>query len=70
MVENELENARNLLKLWSESKVDWMPVSRARESLHIYAENFGEHLHRKIALMERHIDNEPFIDPDYMWRLG
>ena len=70
MVDNELENARNLLKLWNESAIDWMPVSRAGESLHIHANNFGEHLQRKIALMERHIDDEPFIDPDYMWRMG
>lgn len=69
MVENELENVRDLLKLWNESKVDWMPVSRMGESLHIYAENFGQHLLHKIALMERHMDDEPFIDPDYMWRM-
>jgi hypothetical protein len=69
MVENELENAKNLLTLWSESNVDWMPVSSREESLHIYAENFGDHVRRKIELMERHADDEPYIDPDYMWRM-
>jgi hypothetical protein len=69
MVINELENTRNLMKLWSESSVDWMPISQSEESLHIYAENFGDHLQRKIVLMERHIEDEPYIDPDYMWRM-
>jgi hypothetical protein len=69
MVLNESKNARNLLELWNEGGVDWMPVSQAEESLHIYADNFGDHLGRKIALMERHINDEPFIDPKYMWRM-
>jgi hypothetical protein len=69
MVSSELENARNLLKLWNERTVDWMPVSATSESLHIYGENFGEQVMRKIKLMEKHIDDEPYIDPDYMWRV-
>jgi hypothetical protein len=69
MVMSELGNTRDLLKLWQESSVDWMPISQSQESLHIYAENFGEHLQRKITLMEQHIDDEPFIDPGYMWRM-
>jgi hypothetical protein len=69
MVGNELDNAKGLLKLWTESRVDWMPISSIGESLHIYGENFGEHLKRKIALMTRHIDDEPFVDPEYMWRM-
>jgi hypothetical protein len=69
MVQSELDNARALLKLWSESTIDWMPVSRSQESLHIYDERFGDHLRRKIALMERHMDDEPYIDPNFMWRM-
>jgi hypothetical protein len=69
MVQKELDNARDLLKLWSESTVDWMPVSLSRETLHIYDERFGDHLRRKIALMKQHIDDEPFIDSEFMWRM-
>ncbi len=69
MVTSELENAKNLLKLWNESDVDWMPVSRTGESLHIYGENFGDHVRRKIALMQQHIDDEPYIDTNFMWRM-
>lgn len=69
MVLNELDNTRSLLKLWSESTIDWMPVSQTRETLHIHDEHFGDHLRRKIALMEQHIDDEPYVDPNFMWRM-
>lgn len=69
MVTSELENTKNLLNLWNESRVDWMPVSGGGESLHIYGQNFGEHLRRKIVLMQEHIDDEPHIDPNFMWRM-
>jgi hypothetical protein len=69
MVTSELENAKNLLKLWNESDVDWMPISRTGESLHIYGEHFGDHVRRKITLMQQHVDDEPSIDPEFMWRM-
>jgi hypothetical protein len=69
MVENETANARELLALWNESHVDFMPVSDTGETLHIYGENFGMLLQRKIALMEEHRDDEPYIDPGFMWRM-
>ena len=69
MVTSELENAKNLLNLWNESDVDWMPVSRTGESLHIYGEQFGDQIRRKISLMQQHINDEPHIDKDFMWRM-
>ncbi|MGB6032641.1 MAG: hypothetical protein WBH55_07390, partial [Bacteroidota bacterium] len=69
MVTSELENARALLDLWKGARRDIIPVSIFGESLHIYGKNFGMLLERKIALMERHKDDEPYIDPDYMWRM-
>ena len=69
MVDNELENTHRLLRLWEESDVHWIPISRTGESLHIYGQNFGELLRKKIELMERHAMDEPGIDPDYMWRM-
>jgi hypothetical protein len=69
MVANELDNAKDLLNLWTESHIDWMPITTGEESLHIYGKNFGEHVQRKIELMERHADDEPYIDPNYMWRM-
>ena len=69
MVQNETENARALLGLWKRSTVDFMPVSTGGETIHVYGQNFGELLEKKIALMEQHKDDEPRIDPDYMWRM-
>ena len=68
MVDAELANARALLALVDGSPRHLFPVSAIGESLHIYGENFGELLERKIALMERHRDDEPRVDEEYMWR--
>jgi hypothetical protein len=69
MVDNEMDNSRRLLELWTRGTCDFMPVSSVGESLHIYGENFGELLKKKLTLMEAHRDDEPRIDPDYMWRM-
>jgi hypothetical protein len=68
MVDDELENARDLLSLWKRTDRDLFPVSVCGETLHIYGDNFGDLLAQKIALMERHRDDEPGVDKDYMWR--
>jgi len=69
MVLSELDSTRTLLELWRKSPVHFMPVAAAGETLHAYGTNFGALLEKKIFLMERHIDDEPFIDPDFMWRM-
>jgi len=69
MMTHELENTEELLTLWRSSKVAFMPISRVGESAHSYGENFGDLLERKMALMERHRNDEPYIDPDYLWRM-
>ncbi len=69
MVESEIENANFLLTIWNEGGTEAIPISRSGETLHIYGENFGELLKKKIALMEHHKNDEPRIDPDYMWRM-
>lgn len=68
MVDAELRNARALLTLWEGSGRHLFPVSAVGESLHIYGSNFGELVQRKIALMERHREDEPSVDEKYMWR--
>lgn len=69
MVESEIENVKNLLTIWNAGGAEVIPVSEVGESLHVYGENFGELLQKKIALMEQHKNDEPYIDPDYMWRM-
>lgn len=69
MVRREIENTRELLQLWNTSPVEFIPIARSGESPHIYGKNFGELLGKKIILMEAHKDDEPYIDPGYMWRM-
>ncbi len=69
MVQSELQNARDLLRLWRESDVAFMPVAAHGETLHTYGTNFGELLGEKIRLMELHAGNEPHIDPGFMWSM-
>jgi hypothetical protein len=69
MVENELANAKELLRLWEAGKTGWIPLSETGETLHMYGANFGELLKKKIRLMEQHREDEPAIDPHFMWRI-
>lgn len=69
MVDNELRNARNLLDLWESSAADFLPISATGETPHIYGGNFGELVKKKIDLMALHKNDEPYIDPMYMWRM-
>lgn len=68
MVDAECANARDLLLLWERSPRHLFPVSGIGETLHIYGRNFGTLLRKKIALMERHREDEPRVDGRYMWR--
>jgi hypothetical protein len=65
----EISNTESMLKLWRESSIEFIPVSREGETLHIYGENFDTLLEEKIRLMRLHADDEPYIDPDFMWHL-
>jgi len=69
MVADELANAEELLRLWEESDIDFMPIHEAGESMHHYGVTFGDLVRRKIDLMRRYGDRAPRIDPDFMWRM-
>lgn len=69
MVDREILNCRELLRLWKEAPIEWMIISGTEETPFIHGENFPKLLKKKIALMERHKHDEPYIDPDYMFRI-
>ena len=69
VVAGELANTRELLELWETSDVNFIPITETGETMHTYGLNLGDHLRRKIALMEQYGDAEPNIDPNYMWRM-
>lgn len=69
MVESEFTSTRTLLTLWENSNVEFMLVGADGETSFIYGENFVDLLRKKLDLMERYGDQEPYIDHDIIWRL-
>jgi hypothetical protein len=69
MVLQDKENTKELLELWETSPVEFMIVSEVGETTLIYGENFGDHLRRKLELIEGHENDEPYIDPNFQWRV-
>ncbi len=67
MVSRELANTRRLLELL-DSGVEFMATTDQEETPLVHGGNLKELLHRRMALMEAHREDEPFIDPDYMER--
>jgi hypothetical protein len=69
MVLDEIENTKALLQLWESSTTHWMITSAVGETTFIYYGNIGEHLKRKIELMQGRENDEPYVDPDFQWRV-
>jgi hypothetical protein len=69
MVDDEVGNARALAALFEASKTRFMPVDPTGETFNMYGTNLPDLIRRKVALMEKHRNDEPRIDPDFMWRL-
>jgi hypothetical protein len=69
MMEREIDNCKEMLDLWLESPVEWIVISGSVETPFIHGKNFGDLLENKIHLMQKHTNDEPRIDPDYMFRL-
>jgi hypothetical protein len=64
----EIENSKELIEFFNRTKISFMAVSEFGETPLIYGDNLVGNLKKKIKLMEEHIDDEPYIDPNYMWR--
>jgi hypothetical protein len=69
MVDDEVANARDLAALFERSETRFMPIDPTGETFNMYGENLPDLVRKKIALMEKHRNDEPRIDPDFMWRL-
>jgi hypothetical protein len=63
----EIANSRRLMGLL-DTGIEFMATTDLGESPLIHGRNLGELLARRVALMERHRHDEPFIDHDYMFR--
>ena len=69
-IDDELNNARDLYDLWTTTHAEFMPVASNGENWALYGENFGELIRKKIDLMNRHRNDTPAIDRNFMWRVG
>lgn len=69
IVLDEKENATHLLEHVESARTKWMLRSAVGETTFIYGTNIADLLRKKIALMEGRENDEPFIDPDFMWRV-
>lgn len=69
MIDDEIANAKDLASLFDSSRTRFMPIDPTGETFNMYGPNLAELVRKKIALMGKHRDDEPRIDPDFMWRL-
>ena len=69
MMQDEIENSRNLKSLLLSSETPFTPISAVGENWYTYGENLSQLVQKKIDLMQRHMDDEPFIDADFMWKM-
>jgi hypothetical protein len=69
MVLDEIANTNELINLWETSRTNWMMVSDIGETTFVYYRNMGELMKKKIALMRGHENDEPYVDPDFQWRV-
>lgn len=64
-MKKEIENSKQLLELLA-SGIEFMAVTDMGETPLIHGNNLKDLLQKRIAIMEAHIEDEPFIDPLYI----
>lgn len=69
MVLDEIENTEQLIHLWETSSTNWMMISDVGETTFVYYKNLGELMKKKVALMRGHENDEPYVDPEFQWRV-
>jgi hypothetical protein len=69
MMRREITNSKEL-DLLLDTKVEFMATTGMGETPLIHGRNLRELLRKRIALMVRHFDDDPFIDHDYMMRMA
>jgi hypothetical protein len=69
LIRREIANSRALMELL-DSGVEFMATTDLGETPLIHGRNLKDLLLRRIALMERHAPDDPFIDHDYMMRMA
>jgi hypothetical protein len=69
MIAKEIANSRDLMGLL-DTGVEFMATTDLGESPLMHGRNLKDLLARRVALMERHAKDDPYIDPGYMERMA
>jgi len=69
MIGREIRNSRHLIEIWKKAPIDWMIVSKNKQTPFIYGDNFPALMKKRIQLMEKYKHSEPFIDPHFMFQV-
>jgi hypothetical protein len=69
MIASEIANSREL-RVLIDSGIAFMATASEGESPLMHGRNLKELLAKRIALMQRHAGDDPFIDPHYMERMA
>ena len=69
MMNREIENSRELMRLL-DSGVEFMATTDKGETPLMHGSNLKTLLQKRIALMERHLDDEPYIDHRYTEKMA
>lgn len=67
MIEKEIRNSHELIDLL-ESGIEFMAMTDIGETQLVYGDNLKDLLLKRIQLMEKHKNDEPYIDHNYMER--
>ncbi len=65
MINKEIVNSQELAELLK-TDVEFMATSGMGETQLVYGDNLVELLPKRIALMKQHMNDDPYIDPDYI----
>jgi len=69
MINKEIKNSIELIELLN-MEVEFMAMTDQGETPLMYGDNLHESLNTRIELMKKHIDDEPFIEPDYIFKMS
>ena len=64
-INSEIENTRSLQSIWN-SGIEFMILTDKGETVMVHGDNLEDHLKKRIKLMQKHINDEPYIDPNYI----
>ncbi len=66
MMAKEIANSQALLELWQTARIEFIPIAENGETPLIHGKRFGENLVKRISLMQKHMEDEPRINPNYI----